>query len=105
MNDLKKFLKADTVEIDGTAFDIMELTAKQTSEMRVFQKESDDPLALAAWMARNGCEQLSDLSIDELMDSVPTSFLLEISTAVAALSNLGDKKKPTGDQKSALRTA
>lgn len=86
-------MKFKTLELnlDGTKFNLQEISARQRQELFKLYKGDVDPVEAQATSIKMGCLELKDKTLDEILD-MPGTVFADLADAVMRLSGLSDDK-------------
>lgn len=76
------------VKIGDYEFHLTELSARARQVMFALYKDDTDPISLQANYIRLGCDELKDMSIDEILDGVPGTVLTKLSERIIEFNGL-----------------
>ncbi len=86
--------KKDVITLASQQFTIKELSASGMHKVQQSIKESGDDsgnIETLAVIAKNGCEEFSKMSTDQIMDSLNLEVLGELSEAIMNLAIVEDE--------------
>ncbi len=87
---MRDFLKSSTFELPcGEALAIRELSAGgRRALVEVTRSHAGDAFLVAATAIKAGCPEFREMSLDEILDTLPAELLNDLATAVFALSGI-----------------
>jgi len=88
--ETKDLFKTGTVKTVGGDYTIRELSMKQRKELTLKHKKRKDLILMQVHLVKLGCDQLNDVSEDDIM-ALPGTMFDDIAVACSKLSGLYDE--------------
>ncbi len=92
--------KTEIVNIGDHTLTIIELSAKQRSQMmKLYKSENAGPIDIQAYIIKAGCTECADMNIDEILD-MPGTIVGELSDEILLISGLTENAEEEAEKNS-----